>query len=226
MVAQTWERLSYYMVGDIWQAFDIDVIWIINTAHHAGYRFSLYISTQTEPVSTSVRYIRNDSLLFPSVVLCPYRQTLENDTAHLDPLKLRRMFDEDQHEDREPFKDSLNAMYHLVNHYDVRTLWATTGWDLESQISTVINYLIKSCKELMIRNNYFYIQNSVYEVELIVKEKRKRYSPFLAHVFIIQRQKCPSVDNSTVSTFDYVLTEKRRRKLEQSAAFCKSFIWW
>lgn len=38
--------------------------------------FDAYNKEQDRPVSTTVRFIRNDSLIFPSITLCPYRDTL------------------------------------------------------------------------------------------------------------------------------------------------------
>ena len=109
------------------------------------------------PISTTVRYLRNDSLLFPSVTLCPYRDSLYaffdrkpslsikkltvcigcrvRGTSHLNITALRQLHD--RHFGANSFSDPVSAMYRLADVYDVATLWNSTAWDLNLQISSV-----------------------------------------------------------------------------------------
>nr|CAH0112524.1 unnamed protein product [Daphnia galeata] len=85
----------------------------------------------TRPVSTTVRFIRNDSLMFPSITLCPYRDTLTRDASHLDLAKLQSLYETHF---PEVFEDPVEAMYKLADIYDVATLWKLSGWELETEI--------------------------------------------------------------------------------------------
>ncbi|EFX78832.1 hypothetical protein DAPPUDRAFT_245732 [Daphnia pulex] len=87
----------------------------------------------TRPVSTTVRFIRNDSLMFPSITLCPYRDTLTRDTSHLDLVKLQSLY-EVHFPEGEQFGDPVDAMYKLADVYDVVTLWKLAGWELEDDV--------------------------------------------------------------------------------------------
>ncbi|KAK4006004.1 hypothetical protein OUZ56_011135 [Daphnia magna] len=91
----------------------------------------------TLPVSTTVRVIRNDSLIFPSITLCPYRDTLTRDATHLDLEKLQSLY-ETNFPGGEDFNDPVEAMYKLADMYDVVTLWKLSGWELENEISSCL----------------------------------------------------------------------------------------
>lgn len=69
----------------------------------------------------------------------------------MNPVKLRKLYE--THFPDELFTDPVEAMYQLADIYDVHTLWALTGWDLESEISSVL--IIKFSL-----NNYFIVFNS------------------------------------------------------------------
>ncbi|XP_046639855.1 acid-sensing ion channel 1B-like [Daphnia pulicaria] len=99
----------------------------------------------TRPVSTTVRFIRNDSLMFPSITLCPYRDTLTRDTSHLDLVKLQSLY-EVHFPDGKQFGDPVDAMYKLADVYDVVTLWKLAGWELEDDVTSCLQARV-NCTE-------------------------------------------------------------------------------
>lgn len=66
MLVQTRNRLLYYLGMNI--SFLVVIKYCI--------LFSMLSSRKDNPVSTTVSYVRNNSLMFPSLTLCPYRQGL------------------------------------------------------------------------------------------------------------------------------------------------------
>jgi len=65
----------FWLIADVRRRFWLGVLvtCFALTLAQTHNRLVQYVSI---PISTTVRYLRNDSLLFPSVTLCPYRDSL------------------------------------------------------------------------------------------------------------------------------------------------------